>query len=38
VIHDARRASRKNLKHLRWYMTSALKFLATSESERSTQR
>lgn len=36
VIHDARRASRKNLKHFRWHLTSALKFLATSASERST--
>lgn len=38
VIHDARRASRKNLKHLRWHITSALKFLSTSDSESATQR
>jgi hypothetical protein len=28
VIHDAQRASRKNMKHLRWHLTSALRYLS----------
>lgn len=27
VIHDARRASRKNLKHMRWHLVSMLRYL-----------
>lgn len=27
VIHDARRASRKSLKHMRWHLTSAARYL-----------
>lgn len=27
VVHDARRASRRNLKHLRWHLTSAVRFI-----------
>jgi GT2 family glycosyltransferase len=27
VVHDAQRASRRNLKHLRWHVTSAIRYL-----------
>lgn len=35
VVHDAQRASRRSLKHLRWHLASALRFilLAPSKSE-----
>ncbi len=35
VIHDAQRASRKSLRHLRWHLASAIRFLCLSPKQTS---